>query len=138
MRREELFDAMPEAWKDEARERWGETASYREADRRMRGYSDAQLAEMRAELDAIEAGFAELLASGVPPGDGQAGEMVERARRHIDRWWYPCDRVRHASVAQLYTSDPRFADHYERRAQGLAVYVRDAICARLSENDGGP
>jgi hypothetical protein len=35
----------------------------------------------------------------------------------------------HRALAELYVADPRFADHWDRVAPGLAAYVRDAIVA---------
>lgn len=35
--------------------------------------------------------------------------------------------VRFVEIAQGYLADPRFRDHYETQAEGLAQYVRDAV-----------
>ena len=35
----------------------------------------------------------------------------------------------HLGLGEMYVADERFARNYERRAEGLAAYVRDAIAA---------
>ena len=84
---------------------------------------------IRAELESIEQDFAEALTSGVPATEPAAIAIAERARLHIDRWYYPCSPTRHQQLGQMYVDDPRFAAHYNDRATGLAAYVHDAIIA---------
>jgi hypothetical protein len=56
-------------------------------------------------------------------------DLAEKARLHIDRCFYPCSHEMHAALGRMYVEDPRFAENYERRREGLAAYVRDAIAA---------
>jgi hypothetical protein len=67
--------------------------------------------------------------AGVPPEDARAMDAAERARLHIDRWFYPCSKEMHAALGRMYVADARFAENYERRAAGLAQFVCDAIQA---------
>lgn len=129
----ELFDGFdPEAHQDEARARWGESAAFRESARRTRRYTPDQWAALKAEVEAIEAGFADALAQGLPSEGERASELAEAHRLHIDRWFYPCAHAMHRSLASLYVSDPRFAAHYDARAEGLAAYVSAAIEANAA------
>ena len=118
-----------EQWAKEAEERWGHTDEYRESVRRTRSYDAEAKARIAEELDAIEADFAEAMAAGVPAEDPLARGIAERARLHIDRWYYPCPPMMHAGLAEMYTADERFRAHYDDRAEGLASYVADAIRA---------
>lgn len=114
---------------EEVRERWGDTDAYRESSRRTSQYSEDDWAAIKAEGAAVETDLAELLAAGVSPDSEQAMDAAERHRRHISRWFYPCSHEMHANLAEMYVADPRFAEHYEARATGLAAYVRDAVLA---------
>ena len=114
---------------DEVRERWGDSDAYAESARRASSYSEGDWAAIKAENEAIEAGFAELQRAGAPPESGQAMDLAERHRRHIGTRFYECSHEMHASLGEMYVADPRFAERYEERAQGLAAYVRDAILA---------
>lgn len=137
MSSENLFDGFePEAHAAEAEERWGHTDAHRESRRRTKGYTPADWTRMRAELDAVEAGFAAALTAGEPPDGERARAAAEAHRRHIDRWFYPCDAAMHGSLAEMYVTDPRFTARYEARAPGLAVYVAAAIRANAARRPG--
>ncbi len=118
----------------EVRERWGETSSYRESMRRARGYTRADWELLKSESSAIEADMARLMAAGEPPGGEAAMAAAERARLHIDRWFYPCAPGMHAELAAMYETDARFAAHYEERAKGLSAYVAAAVRANAGRS----
>lgn len=113
----------------EARDKWGDTDAYRESTRRTRNYDDAAKARIATELQAIEADFGEALRAGVPSDDPLARGIAERARLHINSWYYPCPPAMHVALAEMYTADDRFRAHYDDRIEGLAAYVADAIRA---------
>lgn len=116
-------------WAQEAKERWGGSGAYRESVKRTRNYDAEAKASIAAELDLIESDFAEALAAGVPAHAPLARGIAERARLHIDRWYYPCPARMHVGLAEMYTADDRFRAHYDDRAEGLATYVAGAIRA---------
>lgn len=132
MEPQDLFDGMDPGWEDEARRRWGDTEAHRISSQRARSYDAETWARIRAELEANEAAFAAALADGAPAGGPVAVALAEDARRHIDRWFYPCSAQMHAQLGQMYTDDPRFAAHYEERAEGLAAYISAAIAANAA------
>ncbi len=120
---------------EEARERWGHTDAYKESARRTKEYGPEKMAALKAELDDIEAGFAEAMASGAPADGERAMDLAEEGRLHIDRWYYPCSTDVHANLAEMYTADARFKAHYDDRAEGLAEYVSAAIKANASRSE---
>ena len=114
---------------DEVRERWGESDAYAQSAQRTSGYTEEDWAAIKAESEAIEADLAELLRAGVPADSEAAMDVAERHRAHIGSRFYECSHEMHANLGEMYVADPRFAAHYEQRAEGLAAYVRDAILA---------
>jgi hypothetical protein len=64
-------------------------------------------------------------------------DVAERARLFIDRRFYSCPRAIHAALGQMYVSDVRFTEMYERLRPGLAQFVCDAIGAN-AERTGLP
>lgn len=129
----DLFDGFdPSEHEEEAEARWGQTEAYRESQRRTKRYGPDDWKRIKAEMADIEEQFAAAMARGTAAGDAVVRDIAERARQHIDRWYYPCSRHLHAQVAESYVADPRFAKHYEERAAGLSVFVRDAIRANLA------
>jgi DNA-binding transcriptional MerR regulator len=123
----EGFD--PSEYEDEARERWGDTRAYQESARRARRYGEAEWAEIRREAEEIVRELAALLRAGEPADGGRARAVAERHRRHISRWFYPCPPEMHRGLGEMYVADERFTRNYEREAEGLARYFRDAINA---------
>ena len=121
----EDFDQAEHA--QEARDRWGDTDAYRESMRRVKRYSKEEWTRIRAEADGIEARWAALLAQGRAPADAEVADIAEEYRLHIDRWFYPLSREGHVKLAEMYTADARFEQHYEKRAPGLAAYVAASI-----------
>ena len=135
MSTEEIFEADfdPGAYEAEVKERWGKTDTYAESKRRTKGYTKEDWQRVRQEADAITAGLADLFAQGATPGDARAIELVEKHRLHIDRWFYPCSHAMHVGLGEMYVSDPRFAQYYDKRREGLAQFVCDAIKANAAK-----
>lgn len=128
---ETLFDGFDDfdhtKYEDEARERWGHTEAYREYARRTKDYSKEDIARMKVEGEAITARLAGLLASGAKAESDAASAIAEEHRLHIERWFYPCTYHMHAKLGDLYVSDTRFTQYYEKHAEGLAQFMRAAI-----------
>ncbi len=128
MNDEDMFEGFdPNAHEDEARARWGNTSAHAEAARRTKTYTKETWAAIRAEAQAIHEGFAAAMDAGKAPDGPEARALADRARMHIDRWFYPCSPEMHAALGQMYVDDPRFAATYEKVREGLAQFVRDAI-----------
>ena len=128
MSRDEMF----EGFQKEAEERWGDTDAWKTSQQRVAGYDKTKMGAIRAEHDKILADFAACMQRGEPATSEAALDLAERARLHIDRWFYPLDRAGHARLAELYVSDPRFERTYEDVAPGLARFVYESIAANLS------
>jgi len=133
---EELFEVFggfdPSEYEDEARERWGDTAAYRESARRTKGYTKEDWERFKAEDDALNADLASLVDEGVPPHDARAVDAAERHRLQIDRWFYPCPSEMHVALGRMYVADPRFAATYEKIRPGMARYLCEAIAANAA------
>jgi DNA-binding transcriptional MerR regulator len=121
----------------ESEERWGDTDAYKESRKRTTKYTKEDWKRLGAEAEATTIALADALGRGVPAGSPEAMELAERARLHIDRWFYACSHEMHAALGDTYVGDERFAKHYEDRRPGLARYVRDAIAANAERAKGG-
>jgi DNA-binding transcriptional MerR regulator len=110
----------------EAEQRWGETDAWQQSRRRTARFSKQDWVDVKAEQDGVEAEFAQALADGLAAGDARTMDVAERHRRVIARF-YECSYSMHRALADLYLADPRFTQHYEDVAPGLAQFVHDAI-----------
>lgn len=133
----EVFgDDDPTGYAEEAEARWGDTDAWRQSRARTRRYDKDDWVRIKAAGDAIEARFATAFAAGEPATAERAMDVAEAHRAHIDGTFYDCSHAMHVSLAELFVTDPRFEDHYERRAEGLAAYVADAIRANAARQAG--
>jgi len=119
----------------EARERWGDTAAYKESSRRTQRYTKDDWLRMEAEAAALLDDWALAFASSGTPASDAGRALAERARLHIDRWFYPCSRAQHAKVSELYVSDERYRAYYDTRAAGLADYVAACIASNADSEE---
>lgn len=114
------------AYQDEARERWGGTDAWKQSAARTGSWDAEQWQRVKHETDAVEVALAEALGRGVEPGSDEANTLAERHRATIDRH-YDCTPSMQVVLARMYTEDPRFAAHYDERAEGLAAWLRRVI-----------
>ena len=139
MTKEEMFDVFgdfdPKAYEAEVEERWAGPA-VEQSRRRTKMYSKDQWKEAMAEGESITEAFAELLRDGDAPDGVATMDLAERHRLHIDRWFYDCSHEMHVGLGSMYVADPRFSEHYEKRAPGLAEFVKSAIHANRERHEG--
>jgi DNA-binding transcriptional MerR regulator len=130
---EEMFEVFgdidPTQYADEARERWGETEAYAESTRRTSRYTKDDWARIKAATEDLERRFAAAQAAGEPADGTVAMDLAEEHRRQIHDTYYDLSYAMHRGLAAMYVDDPRFAQHYDDVAPGLARYVHDAIMA---------
>ena len=122
----------PDEHEAEVRERWGDTDAYRQSARRTAGYGKPDWEQLERESDEIYAALAALLEAGVAPDSAAAGNLAERHRAHITRWFYDCTPAIHAGLGEMYMADPRFTAGLDRHAPGLARFLADAIAANAA------
>lgn len=126
----ELFEGFnPKDYEDEVKERWGDTAAYKESQRRTAAYTKADWARYKAEAEANGRRFAAAMDAALPPDSREAMDAAEEHRLLIDRWFYPCGRQFHANLGELYVTDPRFTANIDKVRPGLAAYQRAAFAA---------
>ncbi|WP_380167821.1 MerR family transcriptional regulator [Jannaschia sp. R86511] len=101
--------------------------------RRTAAYTEADWRRIRAEAHAAVDAFATALAAGEPPDGPRAAAAVEQHRRHLDDWFFDCDRARHLRVADGYLADPTAAQQWDAVALGFARYVHAAVAAALEQ-----
>lgn len=139
MSEQEMFEVFgnfdPRQYEAEVKERWGHTEAYKESARRAQRYTKEDWQRFKAESEEINAAIAALMDAGVPPDDPRAMDAVERHRRQIEHWFYPCSRAMHAELGKMYVADPRFTATYERIRPGMAEYVCRATAANAARGE---
>jgi MerR family transcriptional regulator, thiopeptide resistance regulator len=131
----EVFgEFRPEDYAEEAEQRWGETAAYKESQRRVASYKREDWQRLKAEENEIRARLAAALQSGLAPDSEEAIAAAEAHRQHISRWFYECDYEIHRGLTEMYVSDERFRSNYDTQTPGLAAFIRDAAHANAGQH----
>jgi hypothetical protein len=121
--------SLAKPFEEEAKERWGDTESYKISSARTSKYTEADWQVQRAEQQVAVDLFIHAMNAGLPATSEEAGFAAEAHRLQIDKWFYPCSHEMQAGLAQMYIADERFSNFYDSQAEGLAQYVHDAIIA---------
>ena len=122
------FDSKElDAYKAEAKERWGASAAYQDYARRTRQYSGADWDQAAEALDRVMAEFARCKDAGNAPDSAPAQELAARLQQCITAHYYACTKEILAGLGQMYSAYERFRQNIDRHGDGTAAYVGEAI-----------
>ena len=116
-----------EAYKAEAKEKWGNTEAYAEYSEKAKGYSKERFADINTGLEYIFRDFAELMQSGVEPDSSEAQALVKKLQDYITENYYTCTDEILAGLGQMYVADERFKNNIDKYASGTAEFASKAI-----------
>lgn len=116
-----------DAYKAEARQRWGNTDAYREHAERTKNYSKTKWKELAGEMNEIFAEFALCMKNGETPDSAEVQNLVKALQDHITGNYYPCTNEILAGLGQMYAADERFRSSIDGNGDGTARFVSEAI-----------
>lgn len=119
------FENKKAAYLEEAKQKWGETDSFKQSQQRLAQYSQAELTEINNKQASIYKQLAEHMPLGVK--DPKVQKLIHKARMLINDHWYDCDEKRFAALGNMYETDPRFNASIDRYGTGLAAFINQAI-----------
>ena len=111
----------------EARERWGNTAAYREHEQKTKNYAKENWVEANDEMMAIFAEFAKCKDSGASADSAGAQALVAKLQAHITSNYYACTDEILAGLGKMYVADERFKKNIDKYGDGTAEFASDAI-----------
>ena len=111
----------------EARERYGNTAAYREHEQKTKNYTKEKWAEANDGMMAIFAEFAACKANGVSAASVEAQALVIKLQAHITANYYTCTDEILAGLGKMYIADERFKKNIDKYGEGTAEFAADAI-----------
>ena len=115
------------SYEAEARERYGNTAEYREHEQKTRNYTKDKWAEANDGLMAIFAEFAACKNSGMSADFDEAQAIVAKLQAHITANYYTCTDEILAGLGKMYVADERFKKNIDKYGEGTAEFVDRAI-----------
>ncbi len=134
----ELFGDGFDDYRVETEQKWGETAEWKESQRRTKSYGKDEWVRIKAEGQAIEKALSDAFRAGLPADSEEAMNAAEQHRRHVNRWFYDCPPAFHRNLGDMYVSGPRYIATYDESfgLPGLAAYCREAIHANANRAGG--
>ena len=117
----------------EVRERWRETSTYREHEKKTKNYTKEKWAEANDGLMAIFAEFAMCKNSGMSAESAEAQALVAKLQAHITASYYTCTDEILAGLGEMYVVDERFKKNIDRYGEGTAEFASEAITAFCQE-----
>lgn len=126
-RPENLFEGFDASqYEEEARSRWPDEAE--RSQQIARTYTPEQMEQQQRELTANMIRMAEFMVAGTACDDSAVLDQVDQHYRWIAQFWEPGANA-YTCLGQMYVDDERFRANYQKIADGLAEYQRDAMAA---------
>ena len=111
----------------EVRERWGNTAAYREHEQKTKNYTKEKWAEANDGMMAIFAEFATCKESGVSADSDETLALVAKLQAHITANYYTCTDEILAGLGKMYVADERFKKNIGKYGEETAEFVAEGI-----------
>ena len=118
---------MNEIYKNEVRERYGNTATYREYEQKTKNYTKEKWAEANDGLMAIFAEFAACKDSGASADSAETQALVVKLQTYITENYYTCTDEILAGLGQMYVADERFKKNIDKYGEGTAEFAAEGI-----------
>ena len=115
------------SYETEARERYGNTAAYKEHEQKTKNYTKEKWAEANNGLLAIFAEFAVCKQSGTEVDSNEAQALVAKLQSHITANYYTCTDEILADLGKMYIADERFKKNIDKYGDGTAEFASEAI-----------
>ena len=122
-----IGDHMNDKYTVEARERWGDTESYREHEQKTKEYTKEKWAEANDGLMAIFAEFASCKDNGVGADSAEAQALVAKLQAYITANYYTCTDEILAGLGKMYVADERFTKNINKYGEGTAEFASEGI-----------
>ncbi|MGA5220480.1 MerR family transcriptional regulator [Streptomyces cinereoruber] len=123
---ENLFEGFqtPSEAEAEVRERW--PRAWEQTQQAVESMTSEETERWQREVTAQMIRMAEFMVAGTPVTDPAVQAEVDANYQQICRFWTP-NAAAYKGVGQTYVDDPRMRANFDRIAEGLAVYQRDAM-----------
>ena len=115
------------SYETEARERYGNTAAYKEHEQKTKNYTKEKWAEANDGLMAIFAEFDACKESGASAESAEAQALVAKLQAHITANYYTCTDEILAGLGKMYVANERFKKNIDKYGEGTAEFAADAI-----------
>jgi len=115
-----------EDYKKQAKEKWGETAAYKEYETKTASKDDAEMNEFAKELMQIFAEFGEM--KNLDPASESVQCQVKNLQDFISEKYYTCTKQILSGLGQMYAAGGEFTENIDKAGgSGTAEFTAKAI-----------
>lgn len=119
-------DPAYQKYKNEVEERWSNTEAYKQSMERVSRLSKSEFEKIKKEGGEITSAIAGLMKKGFEPENPEVQKEIERYFKYLHHFYDPGYEI-FRGLGEMYVSDSRFTQFYEKIAKGLAVFMRDSM-----------
>lgn len=127
MKDEELYKAFKdhdEKYKDEVKERWGNTDAYKQSKVRMAKMTKEDKVALAKNADIWMKNLVENMKYG--PTSPEVQKLIGEHYNSLRTFYEPNLEI-YRGLANMYVDDSRFTAYYEKYARGLALFMKTAM-----------
>ncbi len=135
----EKFEGFLKKMVDENKEKYGEEIRAKYGDKSVESSYEKVMnmsKEDYEELEKLTAKLNETLKEACKQGD-PSSQLAQKACDLHKKWlgffWSDYSKEAHKQLAEMYVSDPRFTEYYDKLAVGCAEFLRDALAIYCSK-----
>ena len=114
-------------YKNELRERWGDTSAYAEYSEKTKGYSKEKLNKSSSGLMEIFAEIASYKNNGFSVNSPEVQSLVVKLQGFITKNYYTCTDEILADLGKMYVADERFKQNIDKFGDGTAEFAAEGI-----------
>lgn len=121
------FEEKRNEYAKQAREKWGDTAAYKEYAEKTADYSEDKHKQVNSAMDERIAEFADCKRNGFAPESQKTQALVKKWQDFITENYYTCTKEILVGLGEMYVADERFQKNIDRHGDGTAQFMSDAI-----------
>lgn len=116
-------------YKNEVKERWGNTDACKEHTEKTKEYSKEKWHNLTDGMNTILAEFAICMKNGQNSHSVEALNLVEKLQSYITENYYMCTDEILVGLGQMYILDERFKNNIDKHGVGTTEFISQAISA---------
>jgi len=117
-------DKELDAFKSEAKKRWGDTDAYKQSVERTKHWTKEDYNRIAVEGSKFTESLSKMMDRGIE--DPKVQEMIGQHYAGIQQF-YDCPLDMYKNLGAMYVDDPRFTAYYDKFRPGMAVFMKNAI-----------
>ncbi len=121
------YETARKQYKAEAKQRWGETAAYKEHAEKTASYSKDKWQDVNDGLMTVLTQFAACMKNGNTADSEEAQALVKELQNYITENYYTCTDEILAGLGQMYVADERFKTNIDKHTPGTAAFISESI-----------